>query len=77
MAFFPFADKQAIFPQPLLLIAGSEADTLSVSQDALERAAEPKELMIVDGASHVDLYYKDEYVPSVAAKLVDFYHQHL
>ena len=33
--------------------------------------------MIVDGASHIDLYYKDEYVPTVAAKLADFYHQHL
>jgi len=77
MAFFPFADMQAISPRPLLLIAGSEADTLSFSQDAFERAAEPKELMLVDGASHIDLYYKDEYVPGIAAKLADFYHQHL
>jgi uncharacterized protein len=77
MAFFPFAHIQAISARPLLLIAGSEADTLSFSQDAFDRAAEPKELMIVDGASHIDLYYKDEYVPSVAAKLTDFYHQHL
>ena len=43
-----------------MLIAGSDADTLSFSQDAFERAAEPKELMLVDGASHLDLYYKDE-----------------
>jgi uncharacterized protein len=77
MAFFPFADMQAISPRPLLFIAGSEADTLYFSQDAFERAAEPKELMIVYGASHIDLYYKDEYVPSVAAKLTDFYDQHL
>src|SRR6516164_9083829 len=77
MAFFPFADMKAISPRPLLLIAGSEADTRYFSQDAFERAGEPKELMIVDGASHIDLYYKDEYVPTVAAKLADFYHQHL
>ena len=77
MAFFPFADMPAISPRPLLLIAGSEADTRYFSQDAFERAGEPKELMIVDGASHIDLYYKDEYVPSVAVKLADFYHQHL
>jgi uncharacterized protein len=42
MAFFPFADMQAISPRPLLLIAGSEADTLYFSQDAYDRAAEPK-----------------------------------
>jgi fermentation-respiration switch protein FrsA (DUF1100 family) len=77
MAFFPFADMQAISPRPVLLIAGSDADTRYFSEDAFERAAEPKELMIVDGASHIDLYYKDEYVPTVAAKLADFYHQHL
>src|SRR6516164_8890450 len=75
--FTTYADMQAISPRPLLLIAGSEADTRYFSQDAFERAGEPKELMIVDGASHIDLYYKDEYVPSVAAKLADFYHQHL
>jgi hypothetical protein len=77
MAFFPFADMQAISPRPLLLIAGSEADTLYFSQDAYERAAEPKELMIIDGASHIDLYHKAEYVPTVATKLANFYHQHL
>jgi fermentation-respiration switch protein FrsA (DUF1100 family) len=77
MAFFPFADMQAISPRPLLLIAGSEADTLYFSQDAYERATEPKELMIIDGASHIDLYHKAEYVPTVASKLADFYHQHL
>jgi fermentation-respiration switch protein FrsA (DUF1100 family) len=68
---------QAISPRPLLLIAGSEADTLYFSQDAYERAAEPKELMIIDGASHIDLYHKDDYVPTVATKLANFYHQHL
>jgi len=77
MAFFPFADMQAISPRPLMLIAGSAADTLYFSQDAYERAAAPKELMIIDGASHIDLYHKAEYVPTVATKLADFYHQHL
>jgi fermentation-respiration switch protein FrsA (DUF1100 family) len=68
---------QAISPRPLLLIAGSEADTLYFSQDAYERAAEPKELMIIDGASHIDQYHKRGYVPTVAAKLAAFHHQHL
>jgi fermentation-respiration switch protein FrsA (DUF1100 family) len=77
MAFFPFADVQAISPRPLLLIAGSEADTLYFSQDAYDRADEPKELMIVPGASHIDLYHKPEFVPQVADKLSQFFGAHL
>ncbi|WP_405730478.1 hypothetical protein OG607_30850 [Streptomyces sp. NBC_01537] len=48
------------------LIAGSEAGTLYMSQDAIGRAKEPKELFILDGASHIDLYWKPECVPQVA-----------
>jgi len=77
MAFFPFEQIETISPRSLLLIAGSEADTLYVSQNAYEKAKEPKELHIVPGASHIDLYYKPEYVPQVAGKLAEFFIQHL
>jgi fermentation-respiration switch protein FrsA (DUF1100 family) len=73
MAFFPFADMQAISPRPLLLIAGSEADTRYFSETAYENANAPKELMIIPGATHIDLYYAPEYVPQVAAKLIQFF----
>ncbi|RAJ62465.1 hypothetical protein K378_03816 [Streptomyces sp. Amel2xB2] len=61
----------AISPRPLLMIAGSDADTLGHSQTAIDRVKEPKELFVVDGASHVDLY--DERVGDVAPKLVEFF----
>lgn len=77
MAFFPFEGIEWISPRPLLLIAGSEADTLYMSQDAIERAKEPKELFILDGASHIDLYWKPEYVPQVADKLAEFFTKNL
>ncbi|WP_316770264.1 alpha/beta hydrolase [Streptomyces sasae] len=77
MAFFPFEGIELISPRPLLLIAGSEADTLYMSQDAIERAKEPKELFILDGASHIDLYWKPEYVPQVADKLAEFFTKNL
>jgi uncharacterized protein len=73
MAFFPFEGIEMISPRPLLLIAGSEADTLYMSQDAIEKAKEPKELHLIDGASHIDLYWKPEYVPKVAGKLTEFF----
>jgi uncharacterized protein len=77
MAFFPFEGIEMISPRPLLLIAGSEADTLYMSQDAIEKAKEPKELHIIDGASHIDLYWKPEYVPRVAEKLTEFFTKHV
>jgi len=77
MAFFPFEQIETISPRPLLLIAGSEADTLYFSQDAYEKAKEPKELLIIPGATHIDLYYKPEFVPQVAEKLTQFFTAHV
>jgi fermentation-respiration switch protein FrsA (DUF1100 family) len=73
MAFFPFEQIDRISPRPLLLIAGTEADTLYFSQDAYNRAKEPKELHLVSGASHIDMYYKPECVSEAVAKLADFF----
>jgi fermentation-respiration switch protein FrsA (DUF1100 family) len=42
--------------QPLLVIAGSEAGSLWHSRELHAKAAGPKELFIVDGATHMDLY---------------------
>ena len=47
------------------------------SQNAYQAAKEPKELYLIEGASHIDLYYKPEYVPAAVAKLVDFFSTHL
>jgi len=77
MAFFPFEGIELISPRPLLLIAGSEADTLYMSQDAIEKAKEPNELHIIDGGSHIDLYWKPEYVSQVAGKLAEFFTRNL
>ena len=75
--FFPFQEIEMISPRPLLLIAGSNADTLYFSQNAYNKAKEPKELHLVDGATHIDLYYKPDYVPQVAGKLTEFFAKNL
>ncbi len=47
-----------ISPRPLLLIHGENAHSRYFSETAYAAAAEPKELLIVKGASHIDLYDK-------------------
>jgi hypothetical protein len=37
----------------------SEADTRYFSELAIEKALEPKELILIEGASHIDLYDKE------------------
>jgi hypothetical protein len=66
-----------IAPRPLLMIAGTEAVTAYYSQEAIEQAREPRELRWIDGATHVDLYDRDEFVTPVLATLTEFYETHL
>jgi len=73
MAFFPFDQLDTISPRPLLVIAGSKADTLFWSQDVLRKAKEPKELYLVEGASHMDMYDRPQLVTPAVAKLTAFF----
>lgn len=52
-----------ISPRPILLIAGENAHSKYFSEDAFKAAAEPKELMIIPNAAHVDLYDKVDVIP--------------
>jgi uncharacterized protein len=56
MNFYPFADIETISPRPMLFIAGEEAHSRELSEDAYKLAGEPKELHIISCAGHVDLY---------------------
>jgi fermentation-respiration switch protein FrsA (DUF1100 family) len=73
MAFFPFEQVETISPRPILMVAGSRADTIYFSQDAYEKAKEPKELFVIPGASHIDLYDKPQYVTQTVEKLREFF----
>lgn len=63
MNFYPFERLAEISPRPVLFIAGEEAHSIEFSEDAFKRAAEPKELVIVPGAGHVDLYDRVNLIP--------------
>ncbi|CAM3201748.1 alpha/beta hydrolase [Paracoccus nototheniae] len=64
-----------ISPRPMLLIAGENAHSLYFSEDAYAAAAEPKELMIIPGADHVDLYDQTDIIPF--DRLAEFFSSHL
>jgi fermentation-respiration switch protein FrsA (DUF1100 family) len=56
VSFTGFDRVETLLTQPLMVIAGSEAGSLWHSQELHTKAAGAKELFIVDGATHMDLY---------------------
>jgi len=52
-----------IAPRPILLIHGENAHSRYFSETAYQAAAQPKELLIVEGANHVDLYDQQDKIP--------------
>ena len=76
VSFTGFDRVDTLLTQPLLIIAGNKAGSLWHSQELNAKAAGPKELFIVDGATHMDLY-DGEGAEIAANKLYPFFAQHL
>jgi fermentation-respiration switch protein FrsA (DUF1100 family) len=66
---------EEIAPRPVLLIHGERAHSRYFSETAYAAAAEPKELMIIPGASHTDLYDRTDIIPF--ARLASFFTKNL
>ena len=64
-----------ISPRPILLIAAENAHSRYFSEDAYKAAEQPKELMIIKGANHVDLYDRMETIPF--EKISNFFDRNL
>ena len=64
-----------LIDQPLLMIAGSKADSLYMSEDAFAKAngTKDKELFMLDGATHIETYWVPKYVDAAVVKLTEFY----
>ncbi len=64
-----------LIDQPLLMMAGSKADTKYMTDEAFSKAtnAKNKELFLIEGATHIQTYWKPEYVSQAVNKLVNFY----
>jgi fermentation-respiration switch protein FrsA (DUF1100 family) len=74
LARFDASNQMDLIQQPLLMIAGSKADSLYMSQDAFAKAtATDKELFLLDGATHIETYWVPKHVDAAVGKLTSFY----
>lgn len=75
MNFYPFNDIETISPRPMLFITGDQAHSREFSELAYKLAGQPKELVMIPGAGHVDLYDRVNLIPF--DKLTSFFRAHL
>jgi len=73
--FWSFEHLEWISPRPVLFITGDKAHSRMFSERAYKMAFEPKELYVVPGAGHVDLYDRVNLIPWT--KLTDFFARNL
>jgi len=64
-----------ISPRPILLIMGENAHSRYYTEEIYKEAKEPKELVIVPGARHIDLYDRTDMIPF--DKIDEFFHTNL
>lgn len=64
-----------LLDRPLLVVAGSKAGSLWQSRRAVELSNGPKELYIIDGAGHFDLYDNPKYIDMAVRKMTEFFNE--
>ncbi|EHK64197.1 alpha/beta hydrolase, partial [Achromobacter arsenitoxydans] len=72
---FDATDQIELIDRPLLMIAGTRADSLYMTEDAFVRASgtRDKELFRIDGATHIETYWVPKYVDAAIGKLTSFF----
>jgi uncharacterized protein len=76
---FDAATNMDLINQPLLMMAGSKADSYYMTESAfnLATATKEKELFLIPGATHIQTYYVPEYVTQAMNKLNEFFGKNL
>lgn len=76
---FDAATNMNLINQPLLMMAGSKADTYYMTDSAFNLATgtKEKELFLIPGATHIQTYYVPEYVAQAMNKLNEFFGKYL
>ena len=68
-------DQIALIDQPLLMIAGSKADSLYMTEDAFAKAngTADKKLFKIEGATHIQTYWVPQYVNAAMSEMTPFF----
>lgn len=76
---FDAGEGMYLINQPLLMMAGSIADTFYMTEQCYSKATgtNDKELFLIPGATHIQTYWKPEYVNQAVTKLTDFFGKRL
>lgn len=76
---FDAATNMDLINQPLLMMAGSKADTYYMTDSAFNLATgtKEKEIFLIPGATHIQTYYVPEYVALALNKLNEFFGKYL
>lgn len=76
---FDAANNADLISQPLLMIAGSIADTFYMTEKVFAAATgtKNKELFLIKGATHIETYWKPEYVNQAVLKFKEFFDKYL
>ncbi|WP_216900626.1 alpha/beta hydrolase [Nocardia alni] len=76
-AFDAFTAVPLLGARALLMIVGTRAVTSWMSLEAYHRATGPKRIHWIEGASHADLYDREQYVGSAVDELASFFEANL
>ena len=76
---FDASEGMYLINQPLLMMAGSKADTFYMTEQCYSRATgtQDKELFLIPGATHIQTYWVPEYVDQAVGKLTQFFGKYL
>ena len=76
---FDAASNMDLINQPLLMMAGSKADSYYMTDSAFNLATgtKDKELFLIPGATHIQTYYVPEYINQAMNKLNEFFGKYL
>ncbi len=76
---FDASEGMYLINQPLLMIAGSIADTFYMTEQCYSKATgtQNKELLLIPGATHIKTYWVAEYVNMAIDKLTLFFNENL
>lgn len=76
---FDAQSNMDLINQPLLMIAGTKADSRYMTESAFKKATgtQSKELFLIDGATHIETYWVPRYVDQAMSKIDNFFDKNI